>query len=95
MHDNDNDLMNEHVDDEGSFQIKISTARKNYYNHNITVHTVPSCVIVLPGETAGDYISVVAPVGFVFAKNNSTGSGLRHSRTSPVKRLRTVRLVAG
>jgi len=49
--------MNEHVDDEGSFQIKISTARKNYYNHNITVHTVPSCVIVLPGETAGDYIS--------------------------------------
>ena len=95
VHDNVNDLIDEHVDDQENFQIKISSARKHYYNHNDVVNTFPSCVSVLPGEDAGDYISVVAPVGSVFVKNNSTGSGLRYSRTSPVKRLRTVRLLAG
>ena len=95
VHDNDNDLIDERVGDQEDFQINISSARKHWYNYNIFVNTFTSCVYVLPGETAGDYISVVAPVGFVFVKNNSTGSGLRHSRTSPVKRLRTVRLLAG
>ena len=95
VHDNDNDLMDERVADQEDFQINISSARKQYYNHNIIVNTFQSCVDVHQGEAAGDYISVVAAVGFVFVKNDSTGSGLRHSRTSPVKRLRTVRLLAG
>ena len=94
MHDNVNDLIDEHVDDQENFQIKISSARKHYYNHNDVVNTFPSCISVLPGEDAGDYISVVAPVGLVFVKNiSSTSSGFFFILAS--ERPRTVRLIAG
>ena len=78
VHDNDNDLIDERVGDQEDFQINISSARKQYYNHNIIVNTFQSCVDVHQGEAAGDYIS--AESRNKIGHRSSRAWGLKESR---------------
>ena len=97
VHDTLNDLIDdEHIDNEKKFQITESLPLDNDSQDydNIFAITLKSCVHVNSKVTAGDHISVVAPVGLVFVKNiSSTSSGFFFILAS--ERPRTVRLIAG